>query len=201
MTEEQKMVGRDEAADQVRVVATRLALMHLAFARTLVNELGESHGKSLVVKAMMEYGRLAGLRNRAGGQDLPHYGLHDGYSYKGREYTDSREIPPEPDGKLDYTAFKVHGCVLGQIFREYGEQELGRLYCYVDAAKTMAADPGHKLIHTACTVCGDNHCAFDLQPATDEEMAAFENKDDTWQTVDPYLLKDSAPVKDTAPED
>ena len=45
-----------------------------------------------------------------------------------------------------------------------GETELGRLYCYVDAAKSMAVDPDHKLVHTACEPCGDDHCAFEMLP-------------------------------------
>ena len=191
MPDKDKMVSLEEAAAQVKVVAVRLGLMHLAFARTLVEELGEEKGKNVVLKAIMEYGRLVGERNRAGKQDLPFYGLHEKYSHCNRDYVDAREVPKGKDGKTDYSDFKAHDCVLAQVFLEYDEPELGSLYCFVDAAKSMAADPHDKLIHTACQVCGDDHCAFETIPATEEERKDFENKDLRWQEVDPILVKGS----------
>ena len=138
MIDMDKMVPVEEAAAQVKVVATRLALMHIAYARTLVEELGEDKAKETVIKAMMEYGRMVGERNQAGEQDLPFYGLHEKYSYKKEEFQDTRDLPAEETGEMDWDAFKVYGCVLSEVFQEYGEMELGRLYCFVDAAKTMA---------------------------------------------------------------
>ena len=68
-----------------------------------------------------------------------------------------------------------------------GEAGLGRLYCYVDAAKTMAVDPWHKLIHTACEVCGDGRCAFKIVPTTARERADFADRNTAWKDVDPIL--------------
>ena len=59
--------------------------------------------------------------------------------------------------------------MLAKIFRELGEEELGRLYCYVDSAKSMATDPSHKLIHTACEPLGDDCCAFDLVSTSEKK--------------------------------
>jgi hypothetical protein len=184
-----KMVSIEEAAAQVKIVATRLALMHMAYARTVVAELGDKKGKKTVLKAMMEYGRMVGERTRKGEQDLPFYGLHEKYSYGKEEFLDTREMPADQSEEMDWDEFKVYGCVLSRVFQEYGEEELGVLYCYVDAAKTMATGSAEKLIHTACEVCGDDHCAFSSVAATDLELRMFEKKDPDWQDVDPLLVK------------
>ena len=61
MTTEKKMVPLEEAEEQVRRVCTRLALLHLSFAKTLVEELGEEKGKHLILKAIKDYGiRIGG---------------------------------------------------------------------------------------------------------------------------------------------
>ncbi len=187
MKNTENTVSREEAMEQVRVIGTRLALMHLAFSRVLIDALGEEKGKEAIVRAMMDYGRMAGERSRAGGQDLPHYGLHRKYEYDGRTFQDMRERPAEG---FNHDLYKVYGCILAEVFKEMGERDLGRLYCFVDAAKSMAADPSRKLIHTACELCGDDHCAFDLPETDPDERADFQNLNPRWKRVDPILLKD-----------
>ena len=183
-TSEEK-VPLDEAMAQVRTVGIRLALMHLAYARTIVQEHGLEKGRDLIIKAMMAYGKLVGERNKAGHQDLPWYGFHDKYMYKDKTYLDTRE---EPADDFDHAFLKVYGCILAKTFLEYGEPELGALYCYVDPAKSMADNPECKLIHTACEVCGDEFCAFDSVPTTEEERADFQNQDPRWKRTDSILL-------------
>jgi hypothetical protein len=187
MEESPQMVSLEEARVQVKVVARRLALMHLAYARTLVDELGEAAAKDIVVKAMMEYGRLVGERTKSGGQDLPYYGLHESYRYGDQAYLDTRELALAEGEVFDWSRFKVKGCVLAQVFQEMGETELGRLYCYVDAAKSMAVDPSQKLVHTACEPCGDDHCAFQKRPTSETEKQDFVDKNLRWKAVDPIL--------------
>jgi hypothetical protein len=60
----------------------------------------------------------------------------------------------------------------------------------VDPAKSMQADAAYKLIHTACEVCGDGHCAFDSVPTTPEECSQFEELSTDWKQADPILLRD-----------
>ena len=91
--------------------------------------------------------------------------------------------------------YKVYGCVLSKIFLEYDEPELGALYCYVDAAKSMAVNPDCKLIHTACEVCGDEFCAFDSVPTTEEERNDFQNQDPSWKKTDSILLGEKGAEK------
>jgi len=187
MSDSDKKVPLEEAMEQVRIVGTRLALMHLAYARVLVEEHGREKGKDVIIKAMMEYGKLVGQRQKAGKQDLPWYGFHDKYVYQDEAFVDTRE---QSSKDFDFSLYRVFGCILAKTFLEYGEPELGALYCYVDAAKSMAADPSAKLIHTACEVRGDGFCTFDYLPTTEEERVDFQEKNPRWKNVDTILLMD-----------
>ncbi len=195
MTDNEEVVTLKDAIEQVKTAVTRIALIHLGFSKTLVEELGEKKGKELIIKSMIEYGKLVGKQTSKGRQDLPCYGLHDKYLYDDHEFFDTRKNPVPRDKNFDFTRYRVYGCMLAKIFRELGEEDLGRLYCYVDSAKSMATDPSHKLIHTACEPLGDDCCRFDLVPTTEKEREDFTNKSEHWKEVDPILIKESGTVK------
>lgn len=192
MTKSEAAVPLADAIEQVKTAVSRIALIHLGFSKTLVAELGEKKGKELIIKSMMEYGKLVGERTAKGRQDLPHYGIHDRYVYDDHEFIDTRNCPVPPGKDFDFSRYRVYGCVLAKVFRELGEEELGRLYCYVDSAKSMAADPGRKLIHTACEPAGDDCCAFDLVATSEKERESFADNAEDWKAVDPILDKKNA---------
>jgi hypothetical protein len=195
MTDNEEVVTLKDAIEQVKTAVTRIALIHLGFSKTLVEELGEKKGKELIIKSMIEYGKLVGKQTGKGRQDLPYYGLHDKYLYDDHEFIDTRKSPVVRGKDFDFTRYRVYGCMLAKIFRELGEEDLGRLYCYVDSAKSMATDPSHKLIHTACEPIGDDCCRFDLVPTTEKEREDFTNKTEDWKEVDPILVKGSSTGK------
>ncbi len=159
---EVEMVPLTEAENEVKVVTQRLALLHLSFARTLVDELGWERARPLILRAIKRYGEHVAERTRRGLQGLPRYG-----------FWERREGRPPL-------------CELGKIMLEYGEPELGSLYCLIDPAKTMAADPGSKMIHTMCMILGDDHCEFETVPTTEEDRGPFEEGGD-WARVDPLI--------------
>jgi hypothetical protein len=175
------MYGKDtvtleEAKEQVGIALTRAALLHLSFSRTLVEEFGEQKGKELVLRAIMEYGRRIGERVKRGLPDLPKYGII-GNEMRGGS------------GDKWFENYRAYDCVFARTFKEYGELDLGYLYCYVDAAKTMAADPGHKLIHRDCAACDDDFCTFEVLPTTEQERSGFSSKRSDWKHVDPRLAE------------
>jgi hypothetical protein len=192
MADSEEVVPLKDAIEQVKTAVTRIALIHLGYAKTLVEELGEKKGKELIIKSMIEYGKLIGEQVRKGGQDLPFYGLHDKYMYDDHEFIDTRKCPVARGKDFDFSRYRVFGCMLAKVFRELGEEELGRLYCYVDSAKSMATDPSRKLIHTACEPIGDDCCAFDMVSTSEKEREDFENKAENWKEVDPILDKESS---------
>jgi hypothetical protein len=183
----EEMVPLKDAQDQVRKTAIRLALIHLGFSKVLVDEFGEEKAKELVIKSMVEYGKLVDKHQQW--DNLPYYGLHEKHSYKNQEYEDARNIPLTEGESFDYAKLKVYGCEIGKTFIDLDEEELGRLYCYVDASKSMAEDPSKKLIHSDCILCGDGHCSFKLEPTSEKEQADFQANNVDWKAVDPILNK------------
>jgi predicted hydrocarbon binding protein len=177
---DREVVLLEEAKQQVRIAMTRTALLHLAFSRTLIEEFGEQRGKELVLRAIMEYGRRVGERVKRGLPDLPKYGVI------GRE---------ESDGSGDKWSenYKAYDCVFATTFKEYGQLDVGSLYCYVDPAKSMAADSNQKLIHRDCAACGDDYCTFETLPTSEQERVDFASKRDDWKRVDPRLAEGVRP--------
>lgn len=156
------MVPLEEAENEVKVVTQRLALLHLAFSRTIVDTLGWEEGKQLILDSIKKYGEFVAERTKAGHQGLPKYGFWENRGDK----------PPL--------------CELGKIMLEMEEPELGALYCLIDPAKTMAADPGEKMIHTRCMILGHDECRFDTVPTSQEERSSFKKGSD-WTYVDPVI--------------
>ena len=164
MTEaKEEMIPLSEAENEVKVVTQRLTLLHLAYARTLVDEFGWERGKQLVLNAIKEYGRRVADRTRRGFQSLPKYG-----------FWEQREGKPPL-------------CELGKLVLEYGEEDIGSLYCLIDPAKTMFANPEEKLIHTRCLTVGDERCEFETVPTTEEDREDFFAEGKDWSHVDPRL--------------
>ena len=189
MTDKEELIPLKDAIWQVEAAVRRLALIHLGYSKALVKELGEEKGKELIVKSMMEYGKLVGEQAKKGRQDLPYYGFHDKYTYGDLEFIDTRKSPATRGKDFDFSQYKVYGCGLAKTMLEFDEEDLGRLYCFVDSAKSMAADPDQKLIHRACVLCGDGYCSFDVAPTTEKEKEDFLNNAEDWKEVDPILLK------------
>jgi hypothetical protein len=156
------MVPLKEAENEVKVVTQRLALLHLSYARTLVDEFGWDEGKRLILKAIKKYGVNVANWTAAGHQGLPRYGFWE-----------------RRDGKPEL-------CELGKVMTEMGEPELGALYCLIDPAKTMAADPSKKMIHTKNMLLGDEGCGFETVPTTEEDRRALADDGD-WESVDPVI--------------
>ena len=179
----------EEAKEQVEIAMIRLALMHLSYSKVLVQEFGEEKGKQLILKSIMEYGNRAGKRALDGHRDLSHYGVHSKYVYQDKEYTDARDaIHLIQEDDFDFSKLEIHGCTLAKIFKEYEEEDLGKLYCYIDAAKSMTTNSSTKAIHTKCVLCGDDYCQIKSVETTEKERKDFEKSDPEWKNVDPLLL-------------
>lgn len=168
------------------ITASRLALLHLCYAETLVEELGEARGKELAAKAIKRYGSQVGSDvreavlgaglpldpsnyGRAEGQDLPSFGMHDRIEHY--------EEAGEP-------RVRAHGCVLAKVWREKGRDDLGRIYCYVDPAKYMAYNPDYKMVHLKCVPDGDPYCEFKIIRTTDADRELFKSNDPRWVSID-----------------
>ncbi len=153
---EQPMIPLADAEKAVNDMTRRVALLYLSFARTLVETFGEEEGRALVAKIMRDYGTRVGRSTRARvealgleptpenfnkGSDLSPIGFHAGVA--------------EVDGEKRRQVF---GCVLAEVWREYGETDLADLYCLVDPAKMEAYNPDFTMVHTKKVLWGDECC-------------------------------------------
>ena len=73
---------------------------------------------------------------------------------------------------------------MAKLWRELGENELGRLYCYVDLAKYMTFNPDFKLMHLKALPDGDEYCELVVRPTTQQERSDFTDKDKDWTYLD-----------------
>jgi len=184
MTAKQAVVPLEEAQRQVALVCRRLGLLHLAFGQVLIDEFGEERGKQLVSQAIETYSRMIGEKKREMAisqgletnleslgrfRDIPTLGMHD--------HTDVIET----DGERRYRAW---GCVMAKTWQEYGQDELGRIYCYVDPASTMAYNPEFKFIHLKAVPDGDDYCELCVRPTTEQEREDFSRGQSDWAAVD-----------------
>jgi hypothetical protein len=182
--EKKQTVDIEEAKEQVRKICRRLALLQLSYAKTIINELGDRKGKKLILKAIRDYGTrigkevketvsVQGINNDPENykEDLPLYGMHDGIE----------EVDVDGEKRI-----RAYGCVMGKLWKELGEDEIGRFYCYVDPAKYMAYNPNYKLIHTKSIPNGDECCEFKIESTTKKEREDFFEKDSDWSYIDKY---------------
>ncbi len=181
----EKKITLDEAKQEVEITSRRIALLHLSYAKTLIRELGEEKGMELISKAIKDYGIRIGEKTK---KEVLDKGLEltpENFSY-GRSLgtpkfgMNDKAETVEVDGE---SRSRVYGCVLGKLWKEYGEEKIGRLYCYVDPAKYMAYNPNYKLVHVKAVPEGHEYCEFVVRPTTVKERKDFFfNKD--WLYID-----------------
>jgi len=189
-------VSLEEARAEVEIVARRLAMLHLALAKTLTETLGREEGTRLVGEVIKRYGSMIGeeVRERVESQglatepenygvgqsrDLPRFGMH--------ERAEVLEVHGE-------RRVRAYGCTLAKVWRERGEDRLGRLYCYVDPAKYMAYNPDYKLAHVRAIPDGDPFCELCVQRTTAEERRDFATQGGSWFHID--RCEDAGPATD-----
>ncbi len=173
----------EEAKRAVELTSYRLGLLHLSFAKTIVEELGEEKGKQLILKAIKDYAtRVTNrirktmmaqdlaptLENYRTIRDLPSFGMH------------SKHEVSEVGGER---RSKAWDCAMAKVWHEEGEDELGRLYCLTDPAKYMAFDPRFKLVHLKAVPDGDAYCELTVRPTTEKERQDFA-EDKGWSYLD-----------------
>jgi hypothetical protein len=183
---DEKKVSLEEAREQVRKVCERLALLHLSFSKVIISELGKVKGKKLILKAIKNYGISIG-------EEIRDYILKEGLNDNPKNYKNDRDLPlygmHDRKEKLSINGeerSRIYGCVMGKVWKELGEDEIGRYYCYVDPAKYMAFNPNYKLIHTKSIPNGDGYCEFKIESTTKKEREDFFKKDSDWSYIDKY---------------
>jgi predicted ArsR family transcriptional regulator len=160
-------IDLEEAREAVLAMARRVALLHMAYARTLVDALGEEQGQALVCKAISAYGARIGERTRARVEALGHDNTAEAFAL-GSDLS-PLGFPSERVVVEGEVRTRSHTCVLAEVWREYGEELLGSLYCLVDPAKMQAYNPALTMVHTHKLPNGEPYCEMAVRPITAAE--------------------------------
>lgn len=160
----------EQCAEEVSLMARRLALLHYYFSEAIIDRLGEEEGKALIKEAVWAYGQHCGRAVREGveSMDLP---LTD------ENYGQVRDLP-QYGWEIDTITLEdgqtrpiARFCPIAAALKELGPrgEELGRLYCYVDQAKYEAYNRDLEFLHTKNVLDGDPYCEFLVRPRREEE--------------------------------
>ena len=154
MSEEKEKILKSEALEQVNLAIRRAALLYHYFADTLISEFGEDEGRRLILKAIGAYGahigNAAGDRARQIGlQSLPD-NFQDDLPMMAWE---AEEVVVDNEKRT-----RVHHCPLAAVWKELGNPDHARLYCFVDQAKMTAFNPDYTYVHLKNIIDGDPHC-------------------------------------------
>jgi hypothetical protein len=164
MEGKEAVVAMDEARQAVQDMARRVGLLHICYARTLVDELGEEKGRELIGRAIWDYGTRIGQRTRervmAQGLEPTVENFNQGSDLSPIGF-EQRKIVVEGEER-----HQSLGCALADVWQEYGEEALGGLYCLVDPAKMQAYDPEWTMVHTKKIPNGDECCEIAVRPTT-----------------------------------
>ncbi|HSR09874.1 MAG TPA: L-2-amino-thiazoline-4-carboxylic acid hydrolase [Thermodesulfobacteriota bacterium] len=155
MPNEEETVSREEAREQLKSMITRTAMIHYAFVKTMMDELGAEKGKALAKKAVMAYGEMVGKRAKdiAGAKGLPNTAENFPNDLPSLGWWDRERVLVDGEKRA-----RVHTCYLAKAWQELGVPEIGRLYCFVDQAKYEAYNPDLECVHTKNVLDGDPYC-------------------------------------------
>lgn len=170
--QDEEVIPAEEAAEERRALARRIGRLYLAFARVLIDKLGEEEAKPAILEAIRDYSYQCAEARKAGLMDLPQRGIHE-----------KNEMTEENGEKR----LRSWGCGIAQEFRRQDEEKLGSLYCYVDPCSFMFTMPNIKLFHKKMEPLGDDYCEFDLAVVSDEEMKDVTEKGRDYRYVDPVI--------------
>jgi hypothetical protein len=182
--QEERMIPRADALKAVALTCRRLGMLHIAFAATLVKELGQEKGEELTSKAIKEYARMIGAKKKEVAlhqgweltqenfrklSDLPAFGMHD----------QREEVVV--DGEKRHRAY---GCAMSKVWHEYGQDKLGRIYCYVDPASAMTFNPDFKNVHTRAVPDGDPFCELTYRNTSEKDKKELKKENTNFKAIE-----------------
>ena len=148
---------QDQWEQDVWLMARRTALLFLQFSRAIIDRMGEEEGKEFVKQVVMDYGRECGRVVREGTEKLglgpTPENFHAIPDLPSRGWR--RETVTLPSGR-EQVQTKV--CPLAIVFAEQGEEDLGRIYCWVDQAKVDGYNEELECVHAHNVLDGDPFC-------------------------------------------
>ena len=165
MTEEKENILKSDARQQVNLALRRAALLYHFFADTLISEFGDDEGRRLILKAIGAYGshigQAAESRARQQGLDADPKNFQDDLPMMA---WDAEEVFVDNEKRT-----RIRHCPLAAVWKELGNPEHARLYCFVDQAKMMAFNPDYTYVHLKNVLDGDPFCELTVRQKPAEE--------------------------------
>lgn len=150
-----------EAAQQVQLLARRMALMYHHIGEVLTEQLGKDRAVELMRESIWRYGVECGRMVRDGVEEM-------GLPLTSANFTKVPDLPEVGwdrelcvvDGEARPT---VHHCPLAEVWLSKGSAEMGRIYCLVDQAKFAGYNPALECLHLANVLDGDESCVLAIR--------------------------------------
>ena len=128
--------------------------MAAAFAKEMVEELGEPRALAIMARALEKMQVKVGhdLAEKLGGNSLEALAEH---IRKGAAQRDNFQVVEVTDKLI---ATRVTRCRSAEAFKELGAPEICRLYCDSDYAYIKAFNPNMRMVRTKTIAAGDECC-------------------------------------------
>ena len=165
----EESIPAKEAVEDRRALGRRIGRLYLAFARVLIDRLGEGEAKKAILEAIRDYSYYCAEARKRGVVDLPQRGIH--------KKTEVVEV----DGQK---RLRCYGCGIAEEFADQDEEKLGALYCYIDPCSFMLTLPNIKFYHKQMEPLGADCCEFDLAIVSDEEMGTVLHEGLDYRDID-----------------
>ena len=157
---ENEMIPKEEALHQVRLALRRAALIYHYFSKTILEELGEHRGTTLIKKAVNEYGTHVGREARRKADEKGLIPLPENFESDLPMFAWKTE-PVMVDGEK---RVRTYHCPLAETWLQLGSGQTARFYCYVDQAKTQAFNSDFEFVHVKNILDGDPYCEMVIRP-------------------------------------
>ena len=139
-----------DCEEMVRSMGNMFGLLYLHFAKTILDELGPSKGKEVILKAVRNYGLERGRRIRE-------KVLAAGLPLTVENFRKFSDLPPLG---WNIKNGEVLSCAYAQPWIEQGEYKIGSIYCEVDVAKYEGYNPEIKVERLKSILLGQNCCKY-----------------------------------------
>jgi len=149
---EKELISSKDCTKQVRSMGMMFGQLYYHFATTLVEELGETRGKELILKAIRSYGHERGSKIK---DEVQKRGL----ALTVENFNKFSDLP-SLGWDLD-EGRKVIFCPYAQPWLEKDFKDLGILYCEVDIAKYKAYNPNIKVERVKSLLKDDECCKYE----------------------------------------
>ena len=156
---DERVMDKEEAKQNMRIMADRLARFYYWMTQNLIEEIGEERAEVLLKKVIQDYGAETGEMARKAVEEKGLEPTLDNYSRGG----DLPSIGWEAevlDSRPDSLASKITFCPFAHSWmtRYKGFEKWAKIYCAIDNAKYESYDPKCRCISEKNVLDGDDYC-------------------------------------------